>query len=51
MKYKYFIKKDTKKEAVGIVEANSIGNAEKIAAKVKNMPLPSFLKIFLIEEL
>ena len=51
MKYKYFIKKDIKKEAVGIIEANNIEDAEKFAAKIKNMNLKSFLKLFSIEEL
>ncbi len=51
MKYKYFTTDDPKKEAVGIVTANNLLNAQKLASKVKKMDLNSFNKIFTTEEL
>ena len=51
MKFKYFTKKDLTKEAVGLVTASSIMEAEKISAKTKKMSLPSFLNLFSVEKL
>lgn len=51
MAYKYFVKTDKKKEIVGIVPADSLEIAYENAAKVKQLPLKDFIKIFEVEKL
>jgi hypothetical protein len=51
MAYKYFVKTDKKKEIVGTVSAPSLEVAYENAAKVKQLPLKDFIKIFKVEKL
>lgn len=51
MPYKYFVKTDKKKEIVGIVPANLLEIAYENAAKVKQLSLKDFIKIFKVEKL
>jgi|TARA_R100001443_G_scaffold57625_1_gene68306 hypothetical protein len=50
-KYKYFIKKDPKKEQVGIVKAINIQEAKKTAAGRKKINVESFNNLFDVEKL
>ena len=50
-KFKYFYKKDKKKEAVGIVKANSPDGARAKAAEIKQLKFFEFTKIFNVEEI
>lgn len=50
-KYKYFIKSDPKKEAVGIVIAKNLIEAIKLAASKKKIDLISFGNIFEVQKL
>lgn len=50
-KWKYFSLKDSKKETVGIVLAESTGEAWGAACQMKRLPLAQFKKLFGIERL
>mgnify|MGYP006257309145 CR=1 FL=1 len=50
MTYKYFLKKDKKKETVGTVSAPSIEIAYKLAAQLKRLALKDFVTIFKVEK-
>ena len=49
-KFKYFYKKDKKKEQVGIIKAKNIHNAIVKSAKLKNLSVTEFNNLFEIEE-
>ena len=51
MAYKYYVKTDKRKETVGTVRAPSLDVAYENAAKVKQLPLKAFIKIFEVEKL
>ena len=51
MAYKYFIKTDKKKEAVGVFTAPSLEIAYEKAAKLKQLPLNKFIEIFEVEKI
>jgi hypothetical protein len=51
MAYKYYVKTDKRKETVGTVRAPSLEVAYENAAKVKQLPLKDFVKIFEVEKL
>lgn len=49
MTYKFFIKSDLSKEAVGINEFGNLEEAQKGFASMKQLSLESFNKIFKVE--
>jgi hypothetical protein len=51
MAYKYFVKTDKRKETIGTVSAPSLEVAYEHAAKVKQLTLRYFIKIFKVEKL
>lgn len=50
MAYKYYVKTDKRKEIVGTVSASSLEIAYENAAKLKQLSLKAFIKIFKVEE-
>jgi len=46
MLYKYYSKNDSKKEALALIEASSLGKAIEAAAHLKNLPLEDFIKLY-----
>jgi len=50
-KWKYFYLNDSNKETVGVVLAESPGEAFGAACKVKQLPLEEFKKLFGVERL
>ena len=50
MQYYFFSINDSKKEKLGIVQADSIEGAYMVASRVKNLPLDEFKKLFKVEE-
>ena len=50
-KWKYFYLNDSKKETVGIVLAESSGEAYGAACKLKQLPLEIFKELFGVERL
>jgi len=50
MKYKYFSKKDSEKEPIGIVDADDLTGAQKLAAAIKRMTILKFNKLFSVEK-
>ena len=50
MQYHFFSINDSKKEKLGVVQANSIEEAYMIASRVKNLPLDEFKKLFKVEQ-
>ena len=51
MAYKYYVKTDKRKETVGTVSAPSLPVAYENAAKLKQLPIEAFVKIFKVEKL
>ena len=50
MQYYFFSINDSKKEKLGVVQANSTEEAYMIASRVKNLPLDEFKKLFKVEQ-
>lgn len=48
--WKYFSKHDSKKEALGHVQASNKEQAIDSAASIKNLPRESFTKLFDVEK-
>ncbi len=51
MKFKYFTLNDSKREAVGVVNASTLEKAYKIASGIKKLSLERFKKLFGVEKL
>ena len=51
MQYTFFNIHDKNQEKLGIVEASSLEEAYLIASKIKNLPLKSFKKLFIVEKI
>lgn len=51
MQYTFFNIHDENQEKLGIVEASSLEEAYLIASKIKNLPLKSFKKLFIVEKI
>jgi|TARA_B110000908_G_scaffold45363_1_gene55259 hypothetical protein len=49
-KWKYYLKNDRKKENIGTLHASDINEAYAIASRMKQLPLPSFQEMFIVEE-
>jgi hypothetical protein len=45
-KFKFYIKNDPKQEAIGIIHAKNIIEAEFLASEVKRLPHREFIKIY-----
>ena len=48
--FKYYMRNDPNKEAIGYVLANNLFEAEILASKIKKLPKDEFLKIFKMEK-
>tara|TARA_R110000744_G_scaffold246818_7_gene363270 strand:- start:694 stop:849 length:156 start_codon:yes stop_codon:yes gene_type:complete len=49
MKYKYYSKNNESEDALGYVNALNQVEAEILAAKTKQLPLKSFLELFIVK--
>ena len=51
MQYTFFNIFDVEKEKLGLIQASSLEEAYLIASKIKNLPLKSFKKLFIVEKI
>jgi len=51
MKYKFYSKKDSSKEALNVFTALNLEEAYQVASKTKNLTLEKFKELFKVEKI